>query len=120
LGCASLGMICGRALDMKMLAEQAMDVFRHAGFVITARRPRGVSGAAIIGSDDAKTGIDKRRDHVMPFPPGLRKSVQQYGGSLARSGRDEMKTQTWFDVCHRMRHSRLWSISRHFIAPACK
>jgi hypothetical protein len=25
-----------------------------------------------------------------------------------------MKTQTRFDVCHRMRHSR------HFIAPACK
>jgi hypothetical protein len=89
-----------------MLTEQAMDVFRHAALVITARRPRGVSCAAIVGSDDTKTGIDKRRDHVVPFPPGLRKAVQEYGGSLARSGRDEMKTQTRFDVCHRVRHRR--------------
>jgi hypothetical protein len=94
------------ARDLKMLTQQAMDIFRHGALVIPARRSRRVSRAAIIRSDDAKPGVDKRLYQAMPFPPGLRKSVQKDGGSGTRSDGHEMKPQARLDVSHRLRHTR--------------
>ena len=92
------------SFDAQVHAQQLPDVARHRPLVVARDRPEGSSSAAVVGRDDAVAGIDERRDHVLPLPPGLREAVQQYGRARAVTRGDVVQAQPGLDVRHSMSH----------------
>jgi len=66
------------AVDLKVLAQEPMNVSSHRALVVPARWPVGMARAPVVWSDDAKAGVRKYRNHMAPLPPCLWKSVEEH------------------------------------------
>lgn len=74
--------------DSQVVAYQRPDVARHRALVVAACRAPGLTGAPVVGSDDAIAGLDEKRDDVVPLPPRLREAVQEHDRARPVACRD--------------------------------
>src|SRR5262249_48374997 len=109
-----------------MGAHEPMYIACHRTLVITTGWTGGLSSAAIIGNNHAKTGLDKSRDYMSPFPPSLRKPEKKNDGATPPARRNVMQSHARLDVGHAMSqhrrslqrdHSSIVCVIRHAAFP---
>src|SRR5438270_12781325 len=83
-----------------------MNVCRYCALVVSDWRPLRVACAPVVGSDYAKAVVDKCRDNMAPFPPCLRKSMQEHDRVRSAPSGHIMKTHTRLRISHSMRPVR--------------
>src|SRR5438132_7719878 len=97
-----------------MLSQENVKIASHRAFVVAVVRSPRMASAAIIGCHNAEAGSDKIWNDVVPLPPRLRETMEQYHNALPIASRDVVEPQLRRHVGHAVHKIRLF-LSAHVL-----